>query len=257
MLLGHVRQRSSFLNATWSIILEKDISTIISLINRIRLDKMVQRITIPLINMAIITKKLETLEQALLVIGPIPIMNMTEAYTNYDDSCNLIQKIPGQQIMLSKKFIKNKCPALQILKFSIFPIRYIKYLTINDLKKFDHLINLSDSEIIDGVIFFDIWNYICFLVYYKGIDINHLSKLLYIILWWRHRCTELIQDLGMEVHRDILSYYHADIFLVKKLIFNGVKSIDKSSAYLMKLQEAKNKLLKEILPANISPDLIF
>ena len=240
-------QQSPFLNAAWSIILEKDISTIISLINCIRLNIMVQRITVPLVNMAIITKKLETLEQVLLVIGPIPIMDMTEAYTNYNDLCNLIQKIPGQQIMLSKKFIKNKCPALQILKFSIFPVPYIKYLAISDLKKFDHLINLSDSEIVDGILFFDIWNYICFLVYYKGTNINHWSEL--IIGSWQHRCTELIQDLGMEVHRDILSYYHADIFLVK--------SIDKSSAYLMKLQEAKNKLLKEILPANISPDLIF
>lgn len=212
-----------------------------------------------LVNMAIITGKTDTLEKVLLDYGHSisPDYYIIDAYSDYDRLCSLIKKIPGQKIRLSKTFIKNGCQIPAVLtEFITIDIGDLKYMTIDILRKYE---NLLPKEINITVIMhnYDIWNYVCFLIYYKGIDINICYK-----SWlgpWRHRCTELVQDLGMDLNNKMFDevlnilWQQGDTFTIKNLISNGFKSTLKIARPFMRLQRIKNAELKQILPL----DLIF
>ena len=242
-----IYQQDTYESIHWSFILGKIDDDNLSILRIVPL--------ITLVNMAIITGKVDTLEKVLLDYGrSIPSdYYIMDAYSDYDRLCSLIKKIPGQKIRPSKTFIKNGCQIPAVLtEFITIEIGDLKYMTIDDFRKYE---NLIPKEINIPVFMhrYDLWNYVCFLVYYKGFDINTCC-----ISWlgpWKHRCTELVQDLGMDLNNKMLHILQqqGDIFTIKNLISNGFKSKRKIARPFMRLQRLKNAELKQFLPEYLIP----
>lgn len=226
-----IHQNSEFDSLIWKIILEEKYNNVLER----KLKRYVSHdfVYSVIVDMAIITGKLEVLEHVIRHICPINTLNFMDVYAkNFSQIYHITEKSPGQELWITKKFIRS-VRGEQLVDFPYkVPFVVINSMTNSDLFLFRPYMQFSKPGLLTAVRHFDPWNFISFLVYYQNFDIDKIF--LSYIEAWDYRCTDLVQDLGADPNGKKLTKNIEKIssnkFLIRMLISNGLHLYDEMQA---------------------------